>query len=72
MLSVLGVDIGGTKIAVGPVDREGTQLAPPITALTQTTDADALLVGHQAFTEEPVRTAAWLAGRQPDAEIDTH
>ena len=45
MLSVLGVDVGGTKTAVGPVDREGTQLAPPITTLTQTTDADVLVAG---------------------------
>jgi glucokinase len=45
MLSVLGVDLGGTKIAVGPVDREGVQLASPITALTQSTDATSLLAG---------------------------
>lgn len=37
--------MGGTKIAVGPVDRDGVQLAPPITALSQTTDAEALLAG---------------------------
>lgn len=30
MISVLGVDIGGTKIAAGPVDRAGTILAPPL------------------------------------------
>lgn len=30
MISVLGVDIGGTKIAVGPVDQAGTLLAPPL------------------------------------------
>lgn len=45
MLSVLGVDLGGTKIAVGPVDREGTLLAPPILALTQSSDASSLLAG---------------------------
>ncbi len=30
MRSVLGVDVGGTKVAVGPVDRTGAQLAPPL------------------------------------------
>jgi len=45
MLSVLGVDLGGTKIAVGPVDREGTLLAPPIVAPAQSSDASSLLDG---------------------------
>lgn len=45
MLSVLGVDLGGTKIAVGPVDHEGTQLAPPIVAQTPSSDATSLLAG---------------------------
>jgi glucokinase len=30
MKSVLGVDVGGTKVAVGPVDRTGRQLARPL------------------------------------------
>jgi glucokinase len=48
MISVLGVDVGGTKVVAGPVDREGTQLAPSIVALTQTSDVDSFLSGLEA------------------------
>ncbi|MBN1320051.1 MAG: ROK family protein [Thermoleophilia bacterium] len=45
MLSVLGADVGGTKIAVGPVDPVGAQLAPPIVDLSRTEDTESFLAG---------------------------
>jgi len=48
MLSVLGVDVGGTKTAVGPVDDTGTPLAAPLVEATRTEDAAAFLAGLEA------------------------
>jgi glucokinase len=48
MISVLGVDVGGTKIAAGPVDRAGNQLAPPLFSPSQTTDTESFLAGLEA------------------------
>jgi glucokinase len=48
MSSVLGVDVGGTKIAVGPVDRTGVQLAPPVVAPSHTSDVESFLAGLEA------------------------
>lgn len=45
MLSVLGVDLGGTKIAAGPVDREGVELAPPIVVPSESRDTGSLIAG---------------------------
>jgi glucokinase len=45
MPTVLGVDVGGTKMAVGPVDRDGTQLAPPLVEHTRTESEAAFLAG---------------------------
>ena len=45
MTSVLGVDVGGTKVAVGPVDREGTELAPVLVEPTRTEDQASFLAG---------------------------
>jgi glucokinase len=47
--SVLGVDVGGTKVAVGPVDRDGNELAPTtFVEPTRTEDQDAFLGGLAA------------------------
>ena len=53
MTAVLGVDVGGTKIAVAPVDPTGSQLAPPLVAPSQTADRDSFLSG----LEEVLRRA---------------
>lgn len=45
MSSVLGVDIGGTKIAAAPVGRHGEQLAAPLVALSRVTDVEAFVTG---------------------------
>lgn len=45
MASVLGLDVGGTKIAMGPVDRTGTQLAASLVEPTRTRDREAFLRG---------------------------
>ena len=49
MTSVLGVDVGGSKVAVGPVDRNGNELAPTtFVEPTRTEDRGAFLAGLQA------------------------
>ena len=48
MTSVLGVDVGGTKVAVGPVDRDGTELAPTLVEPTRTEDQASFLAGLEA------------------------
>jgi glucokinase len=45
MTSVLGVDVGGTKVAIGPVDRDGVELAPTLVDATRTEDQAAFLSG---------------------------
>ncbi len=45
MRSVLGVDIGGTKIAMGPVDETGARLAIPLVEPTTTGDTASFLAG---------------------------
>jgi glucokinase len=49
MISVLGVDVGGTKISVGPVDRAGAQLAPPLVNLSRKEDTESFLLGLEAI-----------------------
>lgn len=48
MISVLGVDIGGTKIAVGPVDAAGAPLAAPLVEPSRTSDTGSFLAGLEA------------------------
>ncbi len=48
MRSVLGVDIGGTKIAMGPVDETGARLAIPLVEPTTTGDTASFLAGLEA------------------------
>jgi len=45
MISVLGVDVGGTKVAMAPVDRAGNQLAPVLVDASRTEDQAAVLAG---------------------------
>lgn len=43
MSSVLGVDAGGTKVAVAPVDRDGNMLAAPLVEPSETASQEAFL-----------------------------
>ena len=79
MTSVLGVDIGGTKIAVAPVDRLGGQLAPPIVTLSQKADVNSLLLGLEAVLRraladfaqfEPVAIGIACAGTVDSARTE--
>ena len=45
---MLGVDAGGTKVTVGPVDAQGRLLAEPLTQPSQTRDAASFLAGLTA------------------------
>jgi glucokinase len=48
MTSVLGVDVGGTKVAIGPVDRAGVELAPTLVEATRTEDRAGFLAGLES------------------------
>jgi len=48
VISILGVDVGGTKVAAGPVDRGGGLLAPPLVESSRTTDTASFLAGLEA------------------------
>jgi len=48
MISVLGVDVGGTKIAVGPVDDTGARLAAPLVEPSRSRDTESFLAGLEA------------------------
>ena len=48
MSCVLGVDVGGTKVAVTPVDRSGAMLAPKLVEPSETGSAEAFLSGLEA------------------------
>lgn len=48
--------MGGTKIAVGPVDPAGAQLAPPIVDLSRTEDSEAFLSGLEATLRRALTT----------------
>jgi glucokinase len=45
MRSVLGVDVGGTKVGVAPVDGAGAVLAPPLVEASETGYTEAFLSG---------------------------
>lgn len=55
MNSVLGVDIGGTKIAAGPVNRAGGQLASPLITLSRATDLEAFLFGLEQALQQALQ-----------------
>jgi glucokinase len=48
MTSVLGVDIGGTKVAMGPVGRDGAELASTLVEATHAEDRASFLSGLEA------------------------
>lgn len=48
MTSVLGVDVGGTKVAAAPVDRDGNQLAETFVEPTRTESLAGFLTGMEA------------------------
>ena len=48
MRAVLGVDVGGTKVAVGPVDRTGAQLAQPLFDSSQAVGTAAFINGLES------------------------
>lgn len=48
MTSVLGVDVGGTKVAMGPVGQDGTELASTLVERTSTEDEASFLAGLEA------------------------
>ena len=48
MSSVLGVDVGGTKVAVAPVDRDGNELAPVLVEPSRTEDQAAFVASLEA------------------------
>lgn len=48
MISMLGVDVGGTKVAAGPVDRAGGLLASPLIEASRATDTASFLAGLEA------------------------
>ncbi len=54
MTSVLGVDVGGTKVAVGPVDRDGRELAHTLVEPTCTDDEASFLAGLEATLRRAV------------------
>ncbi len=64
MSSVLGVDVGGTKVAVGPVDRAGLQLAPPLFDSSQAVGTAAFIGGLESTLR---RALADFADFQPEA-----
>ncbi len=64
MSSVLGVDVGGTKVAVGPVDRDGAQLARPIFDSSQAVGTAAFINGLESTLR---RALADFADFQPEA-----
>lgn len=47
-VSVLGCDVGGTKVVVGPVDRQGRLLAPPRKETTVTDTTQSFVAGITA------------------------
>jgi glucokinase len=49
VISVLGVDVGGTKVAAGPVSRAGVQLAPPLVGSSRADDTASFLSALEAF-----------------------
>jgi glucokinase len=56
--TVLGVDVGGTKIALAPVDRAGRIHAPVLTQSSRTDDTEAFLSGLEAALRNALHTFA--------------
>lgn len=64
MTSVLGIDVGGTKVAVGPVDSDGTELASTLVEPTCAQDQASFLAGLEASLR---RALAAFARFEPKA-----
>jgi glucokinase len=64
MTAILGVDIGGTKTAVGPVDTAGVRLASPMTESTRAKSRESFLTGLEATLRHAVTE---FAGFEPVA-----
>jgi glucokinase len=64
MTSVLGVDVGGTKIAAAPVGRDAGQLAPTFVEPTRTESREAFLAGIETALR---RALAEFAAFEPTA-----
>ena len=64
MTSVLGIDVGGTKVAVGPVGSDGTELAPTLVEPTCAEDQASFLAGLEASLR---RALAAFARFEPKA-----
>lgn len=60
-MMVLGVDIGGTKVAVAPVDRSGRMSAPALIEPTVSDDTAGFLAGLQGTLDRALQT---FAGRR--------
>ena len=56
--AVLGVDVGGTKIALAPVDRMGRMTAPVLTESSRTDSTEAFLAGLEAALRHALHTFA--------------
>ncbi len=63
MISVLGVDVGGTKVAAGPVDAAGRQLASPLVERSRTESTGAFLEGLEATLRRALAQFADFAPR---------
>lgn len=61
MTAILGVDVGGTKTAIGPVDAAGVRLAPPLTESTRAKSREAFLTGLEATLRRAVTEFADFA-----------
>lgn len=59
--AVLGVDIGGTKVAVAPVDPAGRMLAPALTEASLASSTTAFLAGLQTTLGHALKAFADLA-----------
>ena len=64
MISVLGVDVGGTKIAAAPIGRDAGQLAPTFVESTRTESREAFLAGIETALR---RALAEFASFEPKA-----
>lgn len=56
MTVVIGVDVGGTKTAIGPVDAAGRLVAEPIQVPTVTTNTEAFITGMTASLRRAIET----------------
>jgi glucokinase len=63
LTTMLGVDVGGTKVAAGPVDRAGGLLAPPLVEASRATDTASFLAGLEITLRRALVEFAGFAPR---------